>query len=340
MANGIQNLLSNPLLQLGTNLLEQGGPQPGFSNFGQSVGRAFNATQGQLQSQSQAELRKELIRAQLVELQRPAAVRQPTAQSDLGKINLDFQKGFLTEAGRDAAVARLGEGGVSAFDEKVSALESTGIPRDIAVGIQAGRFATTRDPITGVAQVVDKSSGQIIFDGSVTASQPTPQLTPGPEIGPGRIPDVSKALGPGGVARAGANKIADLFGGDLPFQEAGEAAAQLSNLNNEAIQLLRSGLGGRPNVQLQQRIEKLLVEPNQIFGGEQEAKNKFKGIIDTIDSETQRLETQVAGGGLRPATVDEARQKISELRALSAKFTSVLASQETKEKGDIRRFFR
>ena len=332
---GLSAGLNSPLLQLGTNLLEAGGPTPGFSNFGQSLNRAFGATRNQFASQEQDALRRQLIEAQVAQINRPPAVRQPTAQSDLGKINLNFQKGFLTPEGRDAAIAQLGTGGESAFDEKVQALISTGIPRDVAIGIQAGRFATTRDPITGVAQVVDKSSGQIIFDGS----QVTPEVavTPTPEVA--TVPDVSEALGPGGVLKTGINKIADLFGGELPFQETGEAAAQLSNLNNEAIQLLRSGLGGRPNVQLQKRIERLLVEPNQVFSGEQEAKNKFAAIIETIDTETQRLERQVAGGGLRPATIDEARQKISELKALSGKFTSILASQDPKDKGDIMRFF-
>jgi len=332
----LQHILNNPLLQLGTNLLQAGGPTPGFSNFGQAAGRAFDATRGQLQSQTQADLRRQLVEAQIAELQRPPAVRQPTAQSDIGKINLDFQKGFLTESGRDAAIAGLSGGDVSSFQEKVNALVQTGIPEEVAIGIQAGRFGTTRDPQTGVAQVIDKSTGSLIFDGTQT----TPPPAPSPVAVPGRVPDVSQALGGGAVVKTAVNKIADLFGGALPFQETSEASAQLSNLNNEAIQLLRTGLDGKLNVQLQQRIERLLVEPNQVFGGEQEAKSKFRAIIETIDTETQRLESQIRRGGLRPETLDEARQKISELGTLSGKFKSVLTSQEPQNKGDIRRFFR
>lgn len=225
----------------------------------------------------------------------------------------------------------------SAFSEQVAALEETGIPYEIAVGIKAGRFATTRDPMTGVAQVIDKSTGEIIFDGSQSTTLPG-QETPAPPQE--AVVPIAESLGAGAVAKTVVNKIADLFGGDLPFDKTSKGTSQLKNLNNETIQLLRSGLGGRLNVQLQERIEDILVKPNKIFGGEAEAKNSFRAILDTINSETLRLQDQVSRGGLRPVTLDEANTKISEMRTLAAKYESLLGSLEPKDKGDIMRFFK
>ena len=92
-----QGALNNPLLQLGTNLLQAGGPTPGFSNFGQSLGRAFDATSSQINSQRQNELRQRLVEAQIANFNRPAAVKAPTAQTDLGKLQGDLNKGLITQ---------------------------------------------------------------------------------------------------------------------------------------------------------------------------------------------------------------------------------------------------
>lgn len=218
---------------------------------------------------------------------------------------------------------------LSALQEKIEAFKSIDIPNDIAVGLAAGQFG-----ISEAGTVLDKVTGLPVNFKRQEVDQPT--VTP-TEV---TQPDISEALGPTGAFQTGINRIVDLFGGDLPFQETSKGTAQLANLNNEAIQLLRAGLGGRPNVQLQKRIEKLLVEPNEIFGGEQEAKNKFQALVDTIDTEAARLEGDIQGQRLRPATINEAQSRLSELRALSSKFRNILESQTPRDKGDIQRFFR
>jgi len=222
----------------------------------------------------------------------------------------------------------------TALQERISELVATGLTKDEARRIATRRTRLVTDPITGETFTIDIATGQRIGGDAI----PEPGAEPPPVAEP--VPDVSEALGAGAVVKTAVNKIVDLFGGDLPFEETSEAAAQLSNLNNEAIQLLRAGLGGRPNVQLQRRVEKLLVEPNEIFGGEQEAKNKFRALISTINTEADRMTRDIEGGGLRPVTVDKARQRLSELQSLSAKFTSILESQTPQDKGDISRFFR
>lgn len=222
----------------------------------------------------------------------------------------------------------------TALQERISELVATGLTKDEARRIATRRTRLVTDPITGETFTIDIATGQRIGGDAI----PEPGAEPEPVVEP--APDVSEALGAGAVVKTAINKVVDLFGGELPFEETSEAAAQLSNLNNEAIQLLRAGLGGRPNVQLQRRVEKLLVEPNEIFGGEQEAKNKFQALINTIDTEASRLEGQIQAGGLRPVTVDKARQRLSELRSLSGKFTSILESQEPTQPIDFRKFLR
>lgn len=247
-----------------------------------------------------------------------------------GKVQRDVSLGFLTPG-------QAAEGTMTAFDQKVAALVRAGVPENIAIGIQAGQFMTTVDPVTRAPIVVDISTGELVFDGGQTQ---TVAVEEGQPLVVSETPlNISESLGAGGVIKSGLNKIADLFGGDLPFEETSVATAVLSNINNETIQIMRSGIAGRPNVDLQRRIEKLLVEPNEIFGGEQEAKNKFKSIVETIDVETNRLQKQLDSGKLRPVTADETRGRISELKTLSGKYKDILTNLDQKEKGDIMRFF-
>lgn len=219
--------------------------------------------------------------------------------------------------------------GNTALNQKIKLLEESGVDRETAIGIATGRLVASRDPITGVATVVDKAATQRVRD-------TPPQIQPEPKV---KTLDVDKALGVSGAAKAAVNTIVDLFGGNLPFEKNATAAAELSNLNNETIQLLRAGIGGRPNVQLQKRVEKLLVEPNAIFQGEQGARSKFKAIFDTINTEKSRLENDLKTQSFKPATVDKARQKISELTGLAAKYKAIIDSQKPKEKIDLERFF-
>lgn len=222
----------------------------------------------------------------------------------------------------------------TALQEKIAALETTGLSREEATKIAAGRTAIGFDPVTRETFPIDKATGRRIGDDVIPGPIAVPEVIAEP------TPDVSEALGAGAVVKTAINRIVDLFGGDLPFEETSIASEQLRNLNNSAIQSLRSGIDGKPNVELQRRAERLLVEPVEIFGGEQEAKNKFQALINTIDSERVRLESDIATGGMKPATLDKARSKISQLRALSEKFTSVVQSITPQDKGDINRFFR
>lgn len=50
----------------------------------------------------------------------------------------------------------------SAIEQKIALLEETGIPREIAVGIAAGRYTVTQNPETGEKAIVDKGTQEAI----------------------------------------------------------------------------------------------------------------------------------------------------------------------------------
>ena len=99
------------------------------------------------------------------------------------------------------------------------------------------------------------------------------------------------------------------------------------------------GTDGKLNVQLQERFDELTVKPNEIFGGEQDAQNKFKTLVSFIDAEANRLQKEIDSGRLAPTTMDDARQRVSQARSLSGAYKDILTNLDQKEKGDIRRFF-
>lgn len=262
----------------------------------------------------------------------PAAFSALQAQNpvDLGNIT---QEDALLNAGLViASSGKVEQEKTSALQEKVDLLISAGIPRERAIGIASGQLVTTRDPQTGEANILDKATGLVLGATTPPAAIPSPAATPPIQVG--------EALGAGAVLKTIVNKVSDLFGGDLPFNEASIASSQLSALNNQAIQTLRAGVDGKPNVELQRRMERLLVEPNQIFGGEAEAKNRFQALIDLMDGESTRLQSELNIGGLRPNTKDKIRQKVSTINSLSSKYQEILSGLDTGADIDLNEFLR
>ena len=59
---------------------------------------------------------------------------------------------------------------------------ANGIPQDIAQKIEDGVYATSRHPVSGVVQVVDKSSGKVVFDGDADVAEAPPQVVEAPTV--------------------------------------------------------------------------------------------------------------------------------------------------------------
>lgn len=248
-----------------------------------------------------------------------------------GKVQRDVSLGFLTPE-------QAAEGTMTAFDQKVAALVRAGVPENIAIGIQAGQFVITVDPVSKQVIVVDISTGESVFDGN----QPLGNLEPAsidPVIPLGSGVNVAQALGGSGTIKTGINKIVDLLGGDLPFEETSVATSLLKNINSQTVQLMRVGTDGKLNQQLQEKFDDLTVKPYEIFNGDQEAKDNFESLVGFIDAEANRLQKEIDSGKLAPATRDDARQRVSQARSLSSVYKEILTNLDQKEKGDIMRFF-
>jgi len=70
----------------------------------------------------------------------------------------------------------------TAREAQVKMLTDTGVPAAVATGIAAGRYAVSRDPVTGVAQIVDKATGSLVFNGG-SAGTGAPPISPTPQDG-------------------------------------------------------------------------------------------------------------------------------------------------------------
>jgi len=79
-----------------------------------------------------------------------------------------------------------------ALDRKVDMLRQSGVDMDMAQGIASGRYATSRDPITGTAQIVDKATGQVVGRpqpaGAGAGPPVVPPAPPAPAVAPPPVP--------------------------------------------------------------------------------------------------------------------------------------------------------
>ena len=181
-------------------------------------------------------------------------------------------------------------------------------------------------------------AGKSVFDGNQLLGN-LESASNDPVIPLGSGVNVAQALGGSGTIKTGINKIVDLLGGNLPFAETSEATSLLKNINSQTVQLMRVGTDGRINQQLQEKFDDLTVKPYEIFNGEQEAKDNFESLVGFIEAEANRLQKEIDSGKLAPATIDDARQRVSQARSLSGVYKEILTNLDQKEKGDIMRFF-
>lgn len=239
----------------------------------------------------------------------------------------------------------------TALQEKISELQTTGLTREQATRIAAGRTTTSIDPITREVTVIDKATGRrvggdTIQDPGQVAPVSDTEAIPDPEVGEklstGRLTetDFSKAFGPGGFVRDLGNKVADFFGAGLPAEQTDQAIKDLDFLNASTLSVIRGGIDGRVNVQLQERFERLLPESARLFSGAQGALNQVDALVRGMNEEAERLSLQLSRNVLDPKQTVVARQKVDALKQLVSSYQQILNSSGTQGQGDINRFFR
>lgn len=306
-------------------VLRAGGGRPSLLN---TISAAFGPATSEIRARKLAELQGRVVEKEL-QGRLTAKKERPTAKDAAGFLR--FLDGKRERVFPEATAAKKAP---SSFQEQVDALVATGeVTNTQAVGIKSGRLVISRDPISGEAQVIDKATGKLV--GQQPATAQAQQVAPQQEI-----PDVTEALGASGFAKSTVNTIADLFGSDLPFADAETAAANLDNLNLRTVALASGGIDGRPNVFFQQKVDKLLPQPGEIFTGAGKSITRFKALSKAFTDEADNIENLIKTKKVRPITLDDANQRMNELRSLSTQYDEFIASAQPRDLPPLESFFK
>lgn len=218
-----------------------------------------------------------------------------------------------------------------ALQQKVEMLVQTGMPLHVAQGIAAGRLRVTRDPISGVAQIVDMATGKV---SGPEAQQPAGEPSPAPTSSLSPDVDYSKGTGVGGLAAWGANTIMDIAGGKLPFPEAERASQGLTNLQVRTQTGLQSAIPGRPSNYLMERLDRLAVSPNSILTGDRRAFERLRQTQSMLKEEVERMDRDILKNpsGFTPKQVAETRANKSQIESILRDYDVVVGSFENAEK--------
>ena len=219
---------------------------------------------------------------------------------------------------------------------------ANGIPQDIAQKIEDGVYATSRHPVSGVVQVVDKSSGKVVFDGDADVAEVPAQVVEAPTVNDptqasdvGAIPqgaDYAGSFGLGGAVDSFFNTAADIIGVDLPNEETERGIQAVTNLEVRTKILLADAFPGRPSVHIMQMLDEITAKPKQIMMGEGKAKIKLSQTRDLIN-EALRLNQDIVNNKskYRPLEVSAANKKIGDLVSIRTDYDTILRSMNKSE---------
>lgn len=209
---------------------------------------------------------------------------------------------------------------LSSLQEKVEALEASGVDHERSLGIAAGRYQISINPITNERAVMDLATGE-------TVGQP---LAPAPEGEvPAMIPsdiDPTAALGGPGAVKTAVNVIKGAFNADPASPAAQEATAALTTVREMTSITLQAEVPGRPSNLLLEKLDKLTVSPNSIFQGESQAKTRLEQTHRLIDGEIQRIEIDVLPLELPPDVRVETQLNLTQLKRLRDAYGQLIES--------------
>jgi len=189
------------------------------------------------------------------------------------------------------------------WQQKRDAMIAGGMDADTATNIATGRWVTSRNPISGQADIIDKATGRKIGEAA-----PAEEAAPAPTTVPADV-SYGAALGGEGLISGMANTVADAIGMDLPAPQAERASQALKNLQTRTATILQSSIPGRPSNYLMQQFEGLTVTPGSLFQGEQRSKERLGQTRDLIRRAIDDANAVISNSGsFQPSQVAEARQ--------------------------------
>ena len=215
----------------------------------------------------------------------------------------------------------------SAAEDQISRLMETGIDRETAIGIADGRITTTRDPITGEAQLIDKATGRIITG----PPKPSVSIPAGPQPTPVQQPsmpgdtDFSTATGASGFAQQSLNTLFDAVGAELPYQNNETATQAMENLKTQTMVALAAGVPGRPSNFLLEQFQAMAAEPNSFFQGPGRTREKLNQTRAFI-GQAMALNQGLLSSNVSPTTKSEAEANIATLQQLLNDYDRVIQS--------------
>lgn len=220
------------------------------------------------------------------------------------------------------------------FEAKAKSMIDFGVPPEVAYGVASGRYQAHRDPTNGRLDVIDMTTGGMVFNGSAqqadAAIESTPLEAPIKPTVPTDI-NYAEATGSSGVFGLGANTFADFFGFDLPAPEAEDAAQALNSMKNRTLAFLQSAYpGNRPSVFLMQKIEPLLLEPGALTQGDQRSRMRVTQTRNTLRGIRDELQRDYLDSpdNWPPQILAEARRKLHDVDGLLRDYDVIVDSFE------------
>lgn len=218
---------------------------------------------------------------------------------------------------------------VPAAEEQIARLMETGLTRNQAIGVADGRYRVDRHPVTGVSQVVDVATGEIV---SAPQAQPQPDTPQQSQISPEvmeqfgtQFPAAEDSFGVGGTFRGIANTVGDVIGAGAPYPEVQQTQADFGVLRESLLNDVASAYGRQPPSWLLQEIRNLTPAAGSPLEGTGGAQSKLNALGRHLTNELAIAE-QSLQRELSPQNRQELEARVSGLQAGIARVQGALRS--------------
>lgn len=260
---------------------------------------------------------------------------------------LDKNTGKLTVTG--AKIADTSK--MSRRDREISDYIKRGFNKEHAQDLTDGNVRLVTDPITQEDYLINIATQERIElneteKANLKADKGKPVTAEGEPVPPEEYKyegeeqdiDVTKALGVAGWSADIVNSLADLFGADLPFDDANKVAAKLDNLNTLTTTIAAKSIAGKVNVHFQELINNLLVDPNKFFSGKGKSLNRFEALAHSFNQEADRIESHIKYSKVTPTIKTSSESRIDDLRKIADEYTKFINSAKPRKKVDPSQF--
>ena len=246
-----------------------------------------------------------------------------TPYTDAAKLKADFDRGLISQDTFEAEMAKPAK--ATSKEAQIARLESTGVPRNIAIRIADGSLVVSTHPVTGAATLVDKAE---------LSAQQAAQVTQPAEAEAGKDEDLGanifanknarQALGAVGFGAKIGNVLFDTFGLTPKMGNISEAQNALEFLSTETTLGLAASFPGRPSNLVREEIRNLTVKPADILAGPDKALGKSVVLVRKLDEYIADMQ-EIVGGEFSPEDTSKARLSIQTLQPIREGYASLNA---------------